>query len=97
MGGFEDLLLQAGFERDESALGAILESERPSEGEIDALYDAVAEEAAVDSDSLLLEFAPSDVGAQSRSHLDVTVWYESYLSGAERNRVVSALRRRLGL
>lgn len=95
MVGFEDLLLQAGFERDDSALGAILESERPSEGEIDALYDAVAQEAEVDSDSLLLEFVPS--GAQSGSHLDVTVWYESYLSGAERDRVVSALRRRLGL
>jgi len=97
MGSFEELLESAGFLRDDVAVGAIAASDRPAPEEVDRLYDEVAEEAGVDSDALLLEFAPIEVERGARRRISVALWYDGELTSRERSRVVAALRRRFGL
>lgn len=97
MGGFEELLESAGFLRDESAVGTILESDRPAPEDVDRLYDEVAEAAAVDPEDLVLEFAPVEAKSGQRPEINVAVWLDGELTSKERQRVVEALRQRFGL
>lgn len=97
MGGFEELLESAGFLKDESAVGAIFESDRPAPEDVDRMYDEVAEEAGVESDALLLEFAPVTTERGDRPRIHVAVWYDGDLTSRERTRIADALRRRFGL
>ncbi len=96
MGSFEELLESAGFLRDDSAVGTIFESDRPAAEDVDRMYDEVAEEADVDPDVLLLEFAPVSP-ERGRARINVALWYDGELTSGERNRIVDALRRRFGV
>lgn len=96
MGSFEELLESAGFLRDDSAVGTIFESDRPAAEDVDRMYDEVAEEADVDPDVLLLEFAPVSP-ERGRARINVALWYDGELTSRERNRIVDALRRRFGV
>ena len=96
MGSFEELLESAGFLRDDSAVGTIFESDRPAAEDVDRMYDEVAEEADVDPDALLLEFAPVSP-ERGRARINVALWYDGELTTGERNRIVDALRRRFGV
>ncbi len=97
MGSFEELLESAGFLKDEAAVGTILESERPAPEDVDRMYDEVAEEADVDSDALLLEFAPVLAKRGGRPQINVAVWYDGDLTSKERRRIADALRKRFGV
>lgn len=97
MGSFEELLESAGFLRDDSAVGTILESDRPAPEDVDRLYDEVAEAADVDSDSLLLEFAPVASKQGTRAKINVAVWYDGDLTSKERRRIAEVLRKRFGV
>ena len=96
MGSFEELLESAGFLRDDSAVGTIFESDRPAAEDVDRMYDEVAEEADVDPDALLLEFAPVSP-ERGRARINVALWYDGELTSRERNRIVEVLRRRFGV
>ena len=54
----------------------------------------MAAEADVESDALLLEFAPLAGVEEGEPRLRVSLWYDGELTRAERLRVVEALRRR---
>ncbi len=97
MGSFEELLESAGFLRDDVAVGTILEADRPAPEDVDRLYDEVAEEADVDSDALMLEFAPVAGRRGALKKINVAVWYDGDLTSKERRRVADALRRRFGV
>lgn len=97
MGSFEELLESAGFLRDDSTVGTIFESDRPAPEDVDRLYDEVAEAADVDSDALLLEFAPVDGTRSSRPKINVAVWYDGDLTSKERLRIAEVLRKRFGV
>lgn len=97
MGSFEELLESAGFMRDDSAVGTIFESDRPAPEDVDRLYDEVAEAADVDSDSLLLEFAPVVGKRGARPKINVAVWYDGDLTSKERIRIADVLKKRFGV
>jgi len=96
-GSFEDLLESAGFLRDDAAIGAILVADRPAPEDVDRLYDEVAQEAGVDSDSLLLEFAPLEAKNGGGHRINVAVWYDGDLTSRERDRIAEVLRKRFGV
>ena len=97
MGGFEELLESAGFLRDDTAVGAIDEADRPSPEEVEKLYDEVAEAAGVGVDDVLLEFAPMESKRAGRSQVNVALWYDGDLTSKERHKVVEVLRTRFGI
>ena len=43
VGDFTELLLSAGYERDDQSLGAIAAAERPSTGDVETFCDEMAE------------------------------------------------------
>lgn len=94
MGGFEELLESAGFRRDDTAVGTILESDRPAPEDVDRLYDEVAEAAAVDPEDLVLEFAPVEAKRGDSPQINVAVWLDGDLTAKERRRVLDVLRKR---
>jgi hypothetical protein len=94
MGSFQDLLQSAGYLRDDAAVGPIPDLEPPPPEELDRLYDEIAAEARVESDALLLEFAPLPSIRGARAWVQVAVWYDGSLTSTERLRIARVLRRR---
>jgi hypothetical protein len=94
MRAFEELLQCAGYLRDDAAVGPVPDLEPPAPEELDRLYDEIAEEARVESDALLLEFAPLPSVRGARPWVQVAVWYDGDLTATERRRIARVLRRR---
>jgi hypothetical protein len=94
MAAFQDLLHSAGYLRDDDVVGPVPDLSPPSSEDLDRLYEEIAEEADVESDALLLEFAPLPSVRGAHSWFQVAVWYDGDLTAAERGRIAQALRRR---
>jgi hypothetical protein len=94
MGSFADLLQSAGYLRDDVVVGPVPDLEPPAPEELDRLYEEIAEEARVESDALLLEFAPLPSVRGARAWVQVAVWYDGDLTANERGRIARVLRRR---
>lgn len=93
MGGFEELLLSAGYERDEETFGAIDAKRRPSAEEVEVFCDDLADQLEVDPEAMILEFAPVKP-RKGPARVQVIVWWDGELSRAERFGLASAFRER---
>ncbi len=91
--GFEDLLLSAGYVRDEKTLGAIDAERRPSAEEVETFCGDLADQLEVDPEAMILEFAPVE-GPRGAARVHVIVWWDGDLSRAERFGLASAFRDR---
>lgn len=92
MSDFSDLLVSAGYERDDHSLGAIAAAERPSTGDVESFCDEIAEQLDVDPEAMIIEFAPLASGSGER--VQVVVWWDGDLTRAERFGLAAAFRDR---
>ena len=95
MGDFTELLLSAGYERDDQSLGAIAAAERPSTGEVETFCDEIAERLDVDPEAMIIEFAP--VASDAEERVQIVVWWDGDLTRAERFGLAAAFRDRFRL
>ena len=95
MGDFTELLLSAGYERDDQSLGAIAAAERPSTGDVETFCDEMAERLEVDPEAMIIEFAPLDSGKEEK--VQIVVWWDGDLTRAERFGLAAAFRDRFRL
>lgn len=89
MSGFEELLISAGYERDDRTFGSMDLASRPSVAEIDEFSERLADRLEIDPEAMIIEFVPYE-GAQRPARVKVVVWWDGDLSHAERRDLAEA-------